>query len=109
MLSDEANGLLLVAYKTKNELYAELHWDDVKIRALHTHPGHCNPGCWSPMPDGHMHFPTYRFPLIGNRSTYAYVEDCDDYHDLNSFVEKFCALLNIELDTYQLILEHGGR
>ena len=109
VLSEEGHSLLLVGYRTKGELYAELHWDDIKIRALHTHPGHLNPGSRHQMADGHMHFPTSKYPLIGHRSSHAYEEDCDDCDDLNSFIEVFCATLNIELDMYQLVLEHGGR
>ena len=108
-MSEEGHLLLLVGYRTKEELYAELHWNDIKIRALHTHPRHRNPGSRSRMADGHMHFPTSKYPLIGHRSSYAYEEDCNDWSDLNSFIEVFCTMLNIELDTYQLVLEHGGR
>lgn len=109
VLSADGRSLLLVAYRAKEEFYAELHWNEIKLRALHTHSGHRNPGSPERMPDGHMHFPTRQCPLIGNRSTYAYEEDCDYYHDLNSFVEAFCLLLNIDLEAYQLVLGHGGR
>ena len=109
VVSAEGHLLKLIAYSKNGELYAELHWGDAKIRALHTHIGHRNPGHGCPMADGHMHFPTSNYPLIGSRSTYAYEQDCDDFQDLNAFVIAFCALLNIEWDALQLVLGHGGR
>ena len=106
----DGHELTLVAYRNKwQELYAELHMGDRKIRSLHTHQGHRNPSHEEEMSNGHMHFPTEQFPLAENRSQYAYEVDCDDMDRLTDIVQYFGALLDIEIDALQLQLEQGGR
>ena len=88
---------------------AELHHHSVKIRALHTHEGHRNPCSQHYLPNGHMHFPTIQFPLIVGRSSYAYEYSCTDDHELVLFIDEICALLNIQLGPFQLILDTAKR
>ena len=103
--SDEGNVVLLRAYRRKGgDLIAELHLQSVKMRALHTHEGHRNPGCRHPLPDGHMHFPSVAFPLAEGKSSYAYELDCSDDECLVNFIDQFCAILDIQLGPFQLTL-----
>lgn len=101
--------LILRAYRQRNGLYAELHYQSLKIRALHTHDGHRNPGDRFRLPNGHMHFPTVEFPLIANHSSYAYEVDCSTDVSLVEFIGLFCDLLNIRLGWFQATLDSVGR
>ena len=103
--SDQGDELLLKAYKEGGEMIAELHYESDKIRALHTHEGHLNPGWQQPLPNGHMHFPTNRYPLVRGASSYAYEIPCSDEENLVLFIELFCALLDIELGALQTTLD----
>ena len=104
--TNEGNVALLRAYRRKGgDLMADLYHQSVKMRALHTHEGHRNPGERYSLPNGHVHFPTLAFPLVYGRSSYAYESDCSDSEDLALFVELFCALLDIELGSFQLIID----
>ena len=84
---------------------ADLYHQSVKMRALHTHEGHRNPGDRYSLHNGHVHFPTLAFPLVYGKSSYAYESDCSDSEDLVLFIELFCALLDIELGSFQLIID----
>ena len=86
---------------------ADLYHRSVKIRALHTHEGHrkIHPRERYSLPNGHIHFPTLDFPLVYGRSSYAYESDCSDSENLALFVELFCALLDIELGSFQSIID----
>ena len=96
-------GYKLKAYADRvGHLFAELHYGNRKIRSLHTHDGHKNPNKRDELPNGHMHFPTRRYPLAQGRSQHAYEEWCDDYGDLVAFLLHFCHLLGIEIDASQL-------
>ena len=102
--SDAGEELLLNSFRRGGgDLMAELYFQDVKMRALHTHDDHLNPDGYL-MPNGHMHFPTYRFPLTRGNSSYAYEVDCTDDIDLNEFMDIFCALLNMHKGNFQLPL-----
>lgn len=108
--SDEGNVVLLRAYRRKGgDLMAELYHESVKIRALHTHEGHRNPGEGRSLPDGHMHFPTVAFPLVEGKSSYAYELDSSDDEHLVYFIDQFCALLNIQLGPFHLTLNFAGQ
>ena len=86
-------------------MIGDLYHQSVKMRALHTHEGYRNPGEPFSLHNGHVHFPTLAFPLVYGRSSYAYESDCSDSEDLVLFVELFCALLDIELGSFQLIID----
>lgn len=102
--SDAGEELLLNAFRRGGgDLMAELYFGDLKMRALHTHDDHLNPDGYL-MPNGHMHFPTYRFPLTRGNSSYAYEVDCTDDVELSEFVDIFCALLDIQKGNFQLPL-----
>lgn len=104
--TNEGNVVSLRAYRRKGgDLMADLYHQSVKVRALHTHEGHRNPGERYSLPNGHIHFPTLAFPLVYGRSSYAYESDCSDSEDLVLFVELFCALLDIELGSFQMIID----
>ncbi len=104
--TNEGNVVLLRAYRRKGgDLIADLYHQSVKMRALHTHEGHRNPEDRYSIPNGHIHFPTLAFPLVYGRSSYAYESDCSDSENLALFVELFCALLDIELGSFQLIID----
>ena len=107
--TDQGNELLLKTYKEGREMIAELHHESAKIRALHTHEGHLNPGCRQPLPNGHMHFPTNSYPLGTGPSSYAYEIPCSDEENLVLFIELFCALLDIELGAFQTTLDSATR
>lgn len=107
--TSEGHELHLLAYRAgRIGLVAELHHGDVKLRSMHNHYGHRNPGSEVVMDNGHIHFPTERFPLIKSKSTYAYEVECPD-DDILDFLDTFCALLNISIDVLQMTLEAGGR
>ena len=102
--------LTLLAYRNKwGEIFVELHRGDEKIRSLHTHQGHSNPGHGCPMSDGHMHFPTKQYPFISNKSQYAYEVDFPFIDQWVDVVQYFGGLLDIEIDALQLQLGNGGR
>lgn len=104
--SDDGDVVLLRAYRRKGgDLMAELHHQSVKMRALHTHEGHRNPRCRLSLPDGHMHFPSVIFPLAEGKSSYAYEMDCSNDEHLVNFIDKFCAILDIQLGPFQLTLD----
>ena len=104
--SDASNGVSLRVHRRKGgDLMADLYHQSVKMRALHTHEGHRNPGDHYSLPNGHIHFPTVSFPLVYGRSSHAYESDCSDEEDLPFFVELFCAMLDIELGPFQLIVD----
>ena len=104
--SDEGNLVLLKAYRRKGgDLMAELHHRSVKIRALHTHEGHRNPGCGHSLPDGHMHFPSVGYPLVAGQSSHAYESPCSDDEEVVPFIDLFCALMDIRLGPFQLTLD----
>ena len=107
--SDQSDELVLRAYKEGLEMIAELYNGSDKIRALHTHDGHRNPGCRHSLPDGHMHFPTNNYPLITGDSSYAYEFPCSDEENLVLFVGLFCAELDIELRAFQITLDSALR
>ena len=108
--SDEGNVVLLKAFRRRGgDLMAELHHHSVKMRALHTHEGHRNPGSQHYLPNGHMHFPTIQFPLVVGKSSYAYESPCTNDHELVLFIDEICALLDIQLGPFQLILDAVGR
>lgn len=108
--SDVADDLVLRAYRRKGgDLMAELHYQNAKIRALHTHYGHRNPGSNEVLPNGHMHFPTVKRPLAKGSSSYAYELDCSDDEGLFDIVISFCALLNIHTGNFHLPLDSYGR
>ena len=110
VVTDEGQELTLLAYGSEwRGFYIELHRGTQKIRSLHTHQGHLNPGYQGEMSNGHMHFPTEQFPLVDQRSQYAYEVECPDMHELTDIVQYFGELLNIEIDALQLQLEQGGR
>ena len=110
IVTSEWQNLSLVAYGTKwGDLVVELHKGDEKLRSFHTHEGHHNPGHAEVMDDGHMHFPTAKYPLIRNRSEYAYEVDCPPMHRLTDIAQFVGALLNIDIDSLQLHLDSGGR
>lgn len=103
--SDNGNVILLRAYRRKGgDLMAELHNQSIKMRALHTHEGHRNPGCRHSLPDGHMHFPSVAFPLAEGKSSYAYELDCSNDEHLVNFIDQFCAIFDIQLGPFQLTL-----
>ena len=109
VVSNEGDRMSLKAYRWKGGLVAELHIGNEKLRSFHTHSGHRHPhGCYR-MTNGHMHFPTNKFPLVYGGNSYAYEQHCSDADCLNTFVELFCSLLNISIDTFQLFLGTGGR
>ena len=96
-------GFRLKAYANPvGHLFAELHYGSRKIRALHTHEGHKNPKGQDELPNGHMHFPTHRHPLVSDRLQYAYEVCCDEYDPLDVFLLCFCDLLGIKIDPSQL-------
>ena len=102
--SSVANDLVLRAYRRKGgDLMAELHYQNAKIRALHTHYGHRNPGSNEVLPNGHMHFPTLKSPLVESSSSYAYELDCSDDEGLFDIVISFCAILNINTGSFHLL------
>ena len=102
--SDTGEDLLLNVFRRGGgDLMAELYFRDLKMRALHTHDGHLNPD-GNLTPNGHMHFPTHRFPLTRGNSSYAYDLDCSDDVTLYQFVEIFCFSLEIDLGNFQLPL-----
>ena len=102
--SDAGEELQLNAFRRGGgDLMAELYLQDLKMRALHTHDDHLNPDGYL-LPNGHMHFPTYKFPLSRGNSSYAYEVDCTDDVELNEFLDIFCALLNIYKGNFQLPL-----
>ena len=104
--TDEGEVVILKAYRRGGgDLMAELHHHSVKIRALHTHDGHRNPGSRHILPNGHMHFPTTQFPLVVGRSSYAYESLCTEEQELVLFIDDICALLDIQLGPFQLILD----
>ena len=110
VITEEGQQLTLVAYLRKGSgLFVELHKGDEKWRSLHSHYGHCNPGSHDEIPDGHMHFPTEKYPLIGGEKTYAYGIECPDLDTPEEFVQLFCAILNVNLDALQLQLGTSGR
>ena len=109
LASDEGNIVLLKAYRRKGgDLMADLFHQSVKIRALHTHEGHRNPGEYYSLSNGHIHFPTVLFPLVYGRSSYAYESSCSEVEDLAVFVGLFCTLLNISLGDFQFIVDSTG-
>ena len=104
--SDLGNVVLLRAFRRKGgDLIAELHHQSVKLRSLHTHEGHLNPGLQDRFPNGHMHFPTVDFPLVERKSSYAYELNCSDDKELVLFIDDFCALFDIQMGPFQLILD----
>ncbi len=108
--SDEGDMVILRAYRRKGgDLMAELHHKSVKMRALHTHEGHRNPGCRHPLPNGHMHYPSTKHPLVYRYRSYAYELPCSDDENLVLFIDTFCALLDIQLGAFQLTLESARR
>ena len=107
--TDDGNAILLRAYRRKGgDLMADLYHRSVKMRALHTHEGHRNPGDSHSLPNGHVHFPTVSFPLVYGKSSYAYESSCSDDEDLALFVGLFCTLLDIGLGDFQFILDSAG-
>ena len=109
VVSNEGHRMSLKAYVWKGGLVADLHLGDEKLRSLHTHSDHRDPRGHYRMPNGHIHYPTYKFPLVTGCSSYAYEQDCSAGDCLNDFVELFCSLLNIEMNAFQLMLDTGGR
>ena len=110
VVTEEGHQLTLVEYVRKGSgLFVELHRGDEKWRSLHSHYGHRNPGSHDEIPDGHMHFPTEKCPLIGGKETYAYGVECPDLDTPDEFVQLFCAILNVNLDAMQLQLDTSGR
>lgn len=107
--SDQGDELVLMAYTEGREMIAELHNGSDKIRALHTHDGHRNPGCTEHLPNGHMHFPTNSYPLVTGGSSYAYEIPCSDEENLVLFIALFCAELDIELGAFQITLDSAPR
>ena len=104
--TDEGNVVILKAYRRRGgDLMAELHHHSVKMRALHTHNGHRNPNSQHHLPNGHMHFPTIQFPLVAGKSSYAYESPCTEDQELALFIDQICALFNIRLGPFQLILD----
>ena len=96
-------GYKLKAYADRvGHLFAELHYGNRKTRSLHTHEGHKNPMEQDELPNGHMHFPTHRYPLEQGQSQYAYEEWCDEHDELEAFLLHFCDLLCINIDASQL-------
>lgn len=108
--SSAADDLVLRAYRRKGgDLIAELHYQNTKIRALHTHYGHRNPGSNEVLPNGHMHFPTVKHPLVEGSNSYSYELYCSDDEKLSDIVISFCALLNIHTGNFHLPLDSYGR
>ena len=103
---DQGDHLLLRAYRRGGgDLMAELHHRDVKVRSLHTHVGHRNPGGFYSLPDGHMHFPSTAFPMLNKSDTYAYELDCTDDDSLVDFILLFCDLLDIGRGNFQVTFD----
>ena len=106
METDEGDVVILRAYRRRGgDLMADLHHHSIKLRALHTHDGHRNPGSPDRLPNGHMHFPSTQFPLVTGKSSYAYESPCSEDQELALFVDEICALLDIKLGPFQLILD----
>ena len=104
--TDEGDVVILRAYRRKGgDLMADLHHHSTKVRALHTHEGHRNPGSPHRLPNGHMHFPSAHFPLVTGKSSYAYESPCSDGQELVFFIDEICALLDIRLGPFQLTLD----
>ena len=108
--SNEGHELHVLVYQIKRlGLIAELYYGNSKLRSMHTHGGHRNPrSIEREMENGHVHFPTKRYPLVRSQSTYAYEIDFD-VEDRIDFLFMFCELMNIDIDSVQLSLESGGR
>lgn len=104
--TDQGQQLTLLAYETKStDVYTELHRGDTKLRALHTHDGHRNPYPDNTEVDGcHMHFPSIKFALVVNKSSYAYELDCPDLHYSTDSVEFFCSEIGITIEGLQYLL-----
>jgi len=110
VVTDDGQTLNLVAYQRSGMIfYTELHRGETKLRSLHNHGGHRNPGNQPEMENGHMHFPTVNRPLVGFRGTYAYEMDCPEFEESTDQVQFFCAVVDITIDELQLQLRTGGR
>ena len=96
--------MVLKGYRRKGDIYIELSAGDQMLRELHTHEGHRNPG-GQLVPGTHMHFPTERFLLRRDESSYAYAVDMEILTVADGILE-FCDMLNISTHEIQDIL--GG-
>ena len=95
----EGDRLQVLGFVEKgNRFVAELHFGDLKLRAMHTHPRHCNPGSSWHMSDGHIHFPTKEFP----QGRYAYEVYCPDDCEFLEFLQDFAAVINLDISDVQL-------
>ncbi len=113
LLVDTPEGSLdLVAYgDRKGDFFAELHDGNVKLRSLHTHYGHRNPGApeGTRLENGHMHFPSERYPLITSGYEYGYPIELPKFDYPYDILLFFCDDLDIQIDRMQLQLALGGR
>jgi hypothetical protein len=52
----------------------------------------------------HMHFPSVQFPLVENKSSYAYSIDGGGFDDIAVCLQFFCEELGIQLGGWQPFL-----
>ena len=91
--------MVLKGYRRKGDIYIELSAGDQMLRELHTHEGHRNPGGLL-VPGTHMHFPTERFPLRRDDSSYAYAVDMEIL-TVEDGILGFCYMLDISTHEIQ--------
>lgn len=108
--NEDGQQLTLLAYRYKGrEFISEVHRHDAKLRALHSHDGHRNPGRnETPIENGHIHFPSRLHPLLKSHTSYAYSVNCPRFVDTVHCLEFFCAELNIGLEALQMPLPDRG-
>jgi len=84
------------------ECYLGLLQGKTVLRKFHSHEGHINPNHLNDLITRiHMHFPSVRFPLVENKSSYAYSIDENGFDDVADGLESFCAELDVDLAGWQ--------
>ncbi len=95
--------MTIVAHQNRRQdIYIELKEGRRALRKLHSHEGHYNPGGIL-VPRAHMHFPSRRYPLLPDGSSYAYPVEAE-METAADGVLYFCDLLGISIDGIQYFL-----
>lgn len=82
--------------------YLDLQQGRTILREFHAHDGHFNPGRRNdPVTRVHMHFPSSNFPLVENKSSYAYSIYDGGFDDITDGLDAFCSELGIDLNGWQ--------
>ena len=92
--------MTITAYQTRRQaIYIELKEGIRVLRKMHSHEGHHNPGGVL-VPSTHMHFPSRKFPLLADGSSFAYPVEME-METVADGISYFCNLLEISIDGIQ--------